>query len=123
VGRSRVLVVEPSTAIRELESEILIRGGYYPCLAESLERALLQLAACQPHVVLTTHTLGDGTGVDLVRHMRETKWAIPVIGVTGRRQAREKFQLAGITLFLEKPFSAVELLAVVKSALSVVGDP
>ena len=47
-----MLVVEPSEALREIEVEVLIRGGFYPCPAESLERALLQLAACRPQLVL-----------------------------------------------------------------------
>lgn len=118
VERPRILVVEPSKALRETICEILIRAGFYPCPAEDLDRAKLQLVACQPHVVVTTYTLKDGTGVDLVRLMRDKgKWQT-VVAVSGRPAARAGFAELGVKLYLDKPFNAEELLDAVRAALA-----
>ena len=122
--RPRILVVEPSKALRETICEILIRAGFYPCPAETMERAKLQLVACQPHVVVTSYTLDQEwghhhTGAEFVALMHERgKW-IPIVGVSGRQLARKKFGEVGVSTFLDKPFNAIELLDAVRAALAV----
>jgi DNA-binding response OmpR family regulator len=117
VDRPRVLVVEPSDALREIEGEVLIRGGFYPCPAETLERALLQLDACAPHLVLTTYALPDGTGAGLVERMHQAGAYPAIVGVTDRDAARAALRKAGVVHFLAKPFTARELLEIVRLAL------
>jgi len=113
-----VLVVEPSEALREIEVEILIRGGFYPCPAASLERALLQLAACRPQLVLTTYALPDGTGALLVARLHERGAYPAIVGVTDRDAARAELRGVGVVHFLAKPFTARELLEIVRLALA-----
>jgi DNA-binding response OmpR family regulator len=114
-------VVEPSRALRETECEILIRGdavgAFYPCPAETLAHALLQLNACLPHAVVTTYTLPDGTGVELVEQLRRRGAYLATVGVTGRARPQALFNAIGVALVLAKPFTARELLAAVRSAL------
>jgi CheY-like chemotaxis protein len=125
-SRPRILVVEPSRALRETECEILIRGDsigtFYPCPAATLAHALLQLDACQPHAVVTTFTLPDGTGVELVEELRRRGSYLTIVAVTGRATPQKLFQGVGVTLILEKPFTAGELLTAVRSALAVSPD-
>jgi DNA-binding response OmpR family regulator len=113
-----VLVVEPSEALREIEVELLIRGGFYPCPAASLERALLQLEACRPQLVLTTYALPDGTGATLVERLHERGAYPAIVGVTDRDAARAELRGVGVVHFLAKPFTAGELLEIVRGALA-----
>ncbi len=113
-----MLIVEPSVTLLEIEGELLIRGGFYPCPATSISGALIQLAACTPHAILVAYTLPDGTGVDLIELAHERGAFPPIVGVTGREDARAALRAAGVELFLEKPFTAQELLDVVRAALA-----
>ena len=116
--RPRVLVVEPSEALREIEVEVLIRGGFYPCPAETLERALLQLCACAPQLILTTYALPDGTGVGLVEQAHAAGRWPAIVGVTDRDAERAALRGVGVVHFLAKPFTARELLEIVRLALA-----
>jgi DNA-binding response OmpR family regulator len=118
VDRPRVLVVEPSEALREIEVEVLIRGGFYPCPAASRERALLQLDACAPQLMLTTYALPDGTGALLVAQVHAAGRWPAIVGVTDRDAERAELRAVGVAHFLAKPFTARELLEAVRLALA-----
>jgi DNA-binding response OmpR family regulator len=109
--------VEPSEALREIEVEVLIRGGFYPCPAESIERALLQLEACTPQLILTTYALPDGTGALFVEQAHAAGYWPAIVGVTDRDAERAELRAAGVVHFLAKPFTARELLEIVRLAL------
>ena len=118
MARPTVLVVEPAKHLRELEMEALIRGGFHPCPADGLAKAMKKLETCNPKCAVTAFSLGDGTGAELVLAMERIGLFLPVIGVTGRAEARRAFEKVGVERFLPKPFTTDQLIGAVKAALS-----
>lgn len=67
-------------------------------------------------VIVTDHMLTGDSGAVFVRQIREVDWQIPVIVVTGLREAEEEYAGLNIT-FLEKPCPPELLIRMVRSAV------
>ena len=83
----------------------------------TVRQALAAIAARPPDVVVLDIGLPDGDGLALCRQLKEsaaTSW-IGVVLLTGAgEEAEEPARTAGADAFLRKPFSPLELLAVVE---------
>src|ERR1044071_6178413 len=82
--RGRVLVVDDTAAIRELERAILERAGYDVVTAADGKEALVRIAQRPPDIVLTDVEMPDLDGLQLVQAIRATPRiaGIPVVLVT-----------------------------------------
>jgi len=67
----RILVVDDSESIRVALVEHLRRLGYEVQGAEGVAEALMAAAEARPDLVLTDLMLGDGTGLDLIKRLKE----------------------------------------------------
>jgi two-component system response regulator RegX3 len=110
--KPRVLVVEDEEAISEPLGEHLVREGFEPSIASTLEEARGLLQQAPPDLILLDVMLPDGDGRDLCREIRRTS-DVPIIMLTARGEEVDK--IVGLELgaddYVVKPFSAGELVA------------
>jgi two-component system KDP operon response regulator KdpE len=117
--RHRVLVVDDEPPIRRLLRTGLSTQGYEIVDAPSGRVALEELARRAPDLVILDLGLPDMTGHDLLRRIRETHEAVPVIVLSSRDDERGKVEALdlGADDYVTKPFGMNELLARMRAAL------
>ena len=113
-----ILVVEDDRPTLELLMDELLADGYSPIAADSEAKAMRLLAGSYPDAVIVDVGLPDGSGLDLVRHVREPEGAdsavdpdLPVLVLSGRCGESDRVRAfeCGADDFLAKPFSYREL--------------
>jgi DNA-binding NarL/FixJ family response regulator len=114
--KARVLLVEDEDDTRELLTRALERAQYRVLAAASAAEALSQ-AKEAIDVVVTDLVLGrdDLGGLHLMNELRQRGVASPIVVITAYADV-ERVKTAlnqGAAYFLEKPFSAPELAAVI----------
>ena len=113
-----VLVVDDDRAIRRFLRTSLTAHGYTVLEAESGQKALQDVAAHRPDVIILDLGLPDLDGVEVTRQLRE--WSqVPVIILSVREHEADKIAAldAGADDYLTKPFSVGELMARLRVAL------
>jgi CheY-like chemotaxis protein len=122
-GESTILIVEDSADLRHLLRDLLVDAGYQVMDAPSYKTGLqlFEMARDRISLIVADVCLEDGSGRELVRHIRSEKPKIKAILTTGYdpHQMRGKINLAPEELFLPKPFEPDELLQSVQSLLRV----
>ncbi|MGH1354506.1 MAG: ATP-binding protein [Thalassovita sp.] len=119
----RVLVVEDDPVNAIVIEGYLKELGNDVTLVRSFPEAEMALSQPDFDIVITDYRLGQHTGLDLARALRETELktdrSTPIVVVTAAipQDSNKQIQELGIDLFLEKPFSRYELA----NALSSVG--
>jgi len=119
-ARKKVLLVDDSNTVLLMERTLLSRSYDVVCAKdghEGVEKALAE----KPDLILMDVVMPRMDGIEAVRRLRsdpETRH-IPVIMVTTRGElgSVENCYESGCNDYVTKPFSAVELLAKVKSCL------
>lgn len=103
----RVLLVEDSARLRPLIVQLLESAGYEVFVAGDAESALRQVRelACDIDLLITDVLLPDHSGTDLVHAVRQRCQTLKVLLMSGF-----SFYAPEGTDFIEKPFSADELL-------------
>lgn len=115
---SSVLVVEDEWPIRHLLKVSLTASGYRVVEADSRGEALQCLEGELPDLVLLDLGLPDGSGLDVLRHLREEhRTPVIVLSVQGAEKTKIEALDLGADDYLTKPFSVDELLARVRAAL------
>lgn len=118
-GETTVLVVDDEESLREVLEFEFQRRGYRVLTAASGNQAF-EIACAQPiDVVVSDVRMPDGSGVDLLRRLKERDVQLPVIiFVTAYSDLpTEQAYDMGVEAILAKPFAAKVLLAVVARAL------
>jgi len=114
---STVLIVEDEAEIGEVLAEYLRSEGFTAILAASVAEAGTALSAGRPDLLLLDVTLPDGSGLDILRAVRERD--IPTILVTARREEIDR--ILGLEIgaddYVTKPFSPREVVARVRAVL------
>jgi len=82
--RLRVLVVEDDEGVRNSLGLFLNLEGHDVAGVATVSEAITQIKVQQPDVLITDYRLGDETGFDVIRAVRDTAQSmIPVIIITG----------------------------------------
>jgi signal transduction histidine kinase/CheY-like chemotaxis protein len=117
---ARVLLVEDDHQVRAFVRRVLARGGYAVTEAENAERALALAAAAPPDLVVTDMVMPGMRGDELVRRLRATDGAAPVVYMSGYTETGilPDDALGPDTKFLQKPIDPFELLRLCAEALS-----
>lgn len=119
--RGRILVIDDDENLREMILRLLRVTGHDVQGAGSVEEGLEKLRETSPDLILLDMQLPDRSGFDVLADIRgdpKTR-LIPVVMMTGAATQQRKVKAieAGVTDFLSKPFSLVELSARVRALL------
>src|SRR5512132_2961866 len=113
-----ILIVEDEEGIARPLSSHLVREGFDPSIAATIEEARRSVLADPPDLVLLDVMLPDGDGRDLCRELRSIS-AVPIVMLTARGEDVDK--IVGLELgaddYVVKPFSAGELVARIRAIL------
>lgn len=117
-AESTVLVVEDDWPLRHLLRVSLQANQYRVLEAETTENAWSSVDTESPDLLLLDLGLPDGSGLDLLRRLREER-STPVIVLSVQSAERTKIEALdlGADDYLTKPFSVDEMLARVRAAL------
>lgn len=120
-----VLVVEDDAVNRMVVERFLQRLGQHPMCATDIQSALQALAAQRPALALIDMNLPDGDGRELLARLRTLPGGreLPVVLMSAHIPANEVQALldAGFSAFLSKPFTRVQLQALLARLLSTPG--
>src|SRR5918996_2084391 len=116
----RVLVVDDEPDIRELLELTLAKMGLGVDAAGAIAEAKERLKSESYDLCLTDMRLGDGEGLELVRHIAGLANDVPVAVITAYGSAENAVAAlkAGAFDYVSKPVGLEQLRALVKSALS-----
>jgi len=120
----RVLVVDDEPDIRELLELTLVRMGLGVTAAGTVAEAKERLESERFDLCLTDMRLGDGDGVELVRHISSLGIDLPVAVITAYGSAENAVAAlkAGAFDYVPKPVGLEQLRALIRSALSLPDD-
>jgi DNA-binding response OmpR family regulator len=114
-----LLVVEDDAQIAELLTLELGRLGYSLVTAGTARAALHNIHRAPPDLLLLDLGLPDADGYDVLRDLRESRNALPVICLTARDQQMDRIGglRAGADDYIVKPFDIGELDARIRAVL------
>jgi PAS domain S-box-containing protein len=122
MGHETILLVEDDGAVRRFVRQVLEEHGYEVLEAEDQVAAL---AVVEQHrgridLVVTDVLMPRGTGPELVRALAQLLPALPALFISGYADAALARQVTfpKASHFLQKPFSAADLLARIRQILS-----
>jgi len=123
-SRPRILVVDDDPDLLRLIEIRLAASGYAVTTAASGERALAQISAARPHVVVTDLRMGGMDGMALFEAIRAGHPTLPVIVLTAHGTIPDAVAAVklGVFGYLTKPFEPRGLLAEVERALATAGS-
>ncbi len=118
-----VLVIDDDRLLCELIQTAFELEGYVVDAACDVIEAERVLAQSRPDAILLDIGLPGIDGIFYLERLRETPHTrkIPVVAISGSEEAGRAARAAGARAFLRKPFSPVELLAVVAQLIRHVG--
>ena len=115
----KILIVEDDASLREIINRALVAEGYVVEMASTFFEADSKLAGYSYDCILLDVMLPDGSGLDLLEHLRALGKRENVIIISARDSVEDK--VTGLEFgaddYLPKPFHTAELLARVKSVL------
>jgi len=117
----RILTVDDSASILQVEKMVLSGAGYEVVQASDGQDAVDKLKGIAVHLVLTDLNMPRLDGVGLIRAIRAnaSHRLTPVIMVTteSKDEKKQEGKAAGATGWIVKPFTPEQLLAVVKKVI------
>ncbi len=117
---SKILLVDDEETIRFAFSALLSSDGYEVTTADSYAAALNTLSGNEFDLIITDILLGDHTGVDLLRQVKDKGLSCPVIMITGEpniKTATEAVRLGAFD-YIPKPIRKEKLYHVTRLALN-----
>jgi CheY-like chemotaxis protein len=118
---SRVLVCDNEEALRALVRGALDLGDYEILEARDGDESVDLARSCDPDLIVLDMMMPGRTGLEVLAELRaEGRFVTtPVIMLTARAQAQDRQAAidAGVSRFLPKPFSPLELASVVEELL------
>ena len=119
MSTAHVLVVDDQDSIRHFVSKAFESEGYTVETAGSARETRESVESRMPDLVVLDLKLPDGTGIELLRHIKRTDPDVNVILMTafGDLETAVESMNAGAFWFVKKPFQNEELLALAARAL------
>lgn len=114
----KILVVDDSAVIRQVEDNVLRGAGYDVLAAGGGTEALSKLETTTVNLILTDLNMPDMDGVSLIKNVRgSAKHRLtPIVMITteSKDSKKQEGKAAGATAWMVKPFTPEQLLGVVK---------
>lgn len=115
----RLLIVEDEARIAELTQRALAQAGFVVDIARLCAEASAALATTAYDALILDLGLPDGDGVKLLRELRASGNAVPILVLTARDAVEDRVGGldAGADDYLVKPFALSEVVARIKALL------
>jgi PAS domain S-box-containing protein len=115
--RLRVLLVEDHEDTAQALAYVLEHEGYVVVVAHSVAQAVDTSERSEIDVIVSDLGLPDGSGIDLMRHVRARRKSTRAIALTGygRREDLDETTRAGFDRHLTKPVDVRTLIAAIES--------
>ena len=118
----RILAVDDSASVRQLQGAVLTAAGYEVVQAVDGKDALAQLEKTTVNLILTDLNMPNLDGIGLIKAVRGGKpphKTVPIIMLTTESQETRKQEgrAAGATGWIVKPFAPDQLVGVVKKVI------
>jgi two-component system, NtrC family, response regulator AtoC len=119
MSKANILVVDDQESIRHFVSKALSDEGYAVQSTGSLRETRQVLEHDVPDLGIFDLKLPDGTGIELLRELKQAHPEVPIILMTafGEIETAVEAMSAGAYWFVKKPFQNEELLALAARAL------
>ena len=116
----RVWLVDDDASIRWVLERALKHGGMSARVFDAAEPALEALRREAPDVLITDIRMPGASGLELLKRIRDTRPALPVIVMTGHNtpDLNAAARDAGADTCLLKPVSIKELTLVIRETLA-----
>jgi DNA-binding response OmpR family regulator len=118
---ARILVVDDEPDILELARVILKSKGYEVITANDGQEALEKVSVSKPDLIILDILMPRMNGFEVCKKLKSDQEtaSIPILMFTvlGRDKDREQGLKAGADDYLVKPFSAEELINIIKNRL------
>jgi len=114
-----ILIADDEPNLCQVVSTVLRKEGYQVLVGKDGEEALALLEAHHVDLLLTDVIMRKVSGVELLRHVRETRPQVPVVMMTAYgtiKTAVDAIKLGAFN-YLAKPFDMEEMKDVVRAAL------
>jgi CheY-like chemotaxis protein len=117
-----ILVVDDDDDFRSMTSRVLTGMGYGLLEACGGNQAAVVYAQHQPDLVIADLIMQDGEGLELIMILRRTYKEAKIIAISGNGHGSKTNYLVmaqslGADYTMEKPFSAAQLLSMVRLAI------
>ena len=122
----KILLVDDSRTIRNIQKGVLKQIGHEDVMeANDGVEALAAIVAERPDLVLVDWNMPNMDGLTLVKKLRETDKALPMIMVTTEAEKARVLEAlkAGVNNYLAKPFDAKTLAEKIKQTMDKAGVP
>jgi two-component system KDP operon response regulator KdpE len=118
-GPPRILVIDDEPAILRFLRVGLGGQGYVVLEAENGQKALDAVRSKRADIVVLDLGLPDIDGLEVIKRVRDTGSAVPIIVLSSRNDEAAKVQAldCGADDYVTKPFGIEELLARIRAAL------
>jgi two-component system cell cycle sensor histidine kinase/response regulator CckA len=112
----RVMLVEDEKMVRELTKRILVGAGFQVTEMVDAEQALPRIQDEAFDVLLTDVVLRAMSGPEMVRRLRESGIALPVVYMSGYPAdfVESRVQLGESDILVHKPFTAATLISALR---------
>jgi response regulator RpfG family c-di-GMP phosphodiesterase len=124
MGRTpRILVIDDDRLLCELVRTTFELEGFDVDTAYDVIEAERVLVESRPHAILLDIGLPGIDGIFYLERLRETPQTsrIPIVAISGSEEAGRAARAVGAEAFLRKPFSPLELIALVTPLIGKVG--
>lgn len=119
IEQKNVLVIDDSSDIRVLLTDLLEEAGANVTACEDGKEAISQLGQSEFDIVITDILMPQKDGVSVIRALKEEEKPIPILVISGGSQTLSSHwllkitQTMGVEAVLHKPFEPDELLTIV----------
>lgn len=119
----QILIAEDEPALRFLLQETLEDEGYNVIEAEDGKQAQEKLSSQAFDLVILDYMMPEATGIEVCEWLRQSDTVNaqkPVILLTAKAQEkdRSRAEQAGVSLYMSKPFSPLQLMDAAEQLLS-----
>jgi putative two-component system response regulator len=115
----RILIVDDDPQIIRVISKILKEDKVDVVSAANVKEAISIFENMEIDLVIIDYILTNGSGIDVIKHVRKQKPTLPIIMISGAGSTIRIPSLEhGANLYLDKPFNGKELRAIVLNMIS-----
>lgn len=118
----RICVIEDEPNIIEAMRYLFESEGWEVVIESDGAKAVAVIDQMRPNLVVLDYMLPNQSGLAVARELRETDaiatLPILMLSAKGQHKDKEQAQLAGINLFMTKPFTNSDLLDNIKQLIA-----